>query len=95
MAAVLKPGETDTSDGLSLEREAWRAGRDMGRKEGAATFFNSPVMEQIAVELTTLRVLYAAVCAECERRGQLIDWWKGEKEWWQAECLRVGKRDQA
>jgi hypothetical protein len=53
-------------------REEWRAGFDSGVKAGTTRYFNSPVMETIAVELTLLRTLYAAVCDELEQRDKVL-----------------------
>lgn len=54
-------------------RAEWRDGYDSGLKHGAARYFNSVVMEDIAIELTLLRTLYPALCEELERRGRLLN----------------------
>lgn len=53
-------------------RAEWKSGFDAGLKAGTARYFQSPVMEGIAFELTLLRTLYAATCEELERRDRAI-----------------------
>ena len=55
----------------STRREEWRAGFDAGRKAGAVAYFNSPVMEQLAFELTLLR-------ATAESLGKQADFWRAK-----------------
>jgi DNA polymerase III psi subunit len=67
--AVAEQIETERT--ASERREEWRAGYDSGLKHGAARYFNSPLMEQLALELTLLR-------ATAESLGKQADFWRAK-----------------
>lgn len=85
MAAVIKLGELDTKLGVNLEREAWKAGHDAGMKRGAASFFQSTVMENLSVEIKLLKVLNAALMEGLRMAERDRDFWHAKFK----DCVRV------
>lgn len=77
---ALASGSNSTTAG-DERRRAFEA----GRKLGATTYFQGPVMEQIGFELTLLRNLHESHCTVAEQRERLIAHWKAEAVWWRAE----------
>jgi hypothetical protein len=51
----------------------YRAGFDTGVKFGTAAYLNNPMMEDMALELTLLRAMVAAMTIEAERHEKLIE----------------------
>src|SRR4051812_30762873 len=61
-----------------VERRAgWREGFDAGRKVGAAAYFNSPVTEGIAFEITVLRIVVDGLERAVRERDDRIEWLEG------------------
>ena len=81
---ALASGSVDTTHGSERKR-AFEA----GRKLGATTYFQSPVMEQLAMELKLLRTLHDSHCTAAEQRETLLAHWKAEARWWREEHDRV------
>jgi hypothetical protein len=48
-------------------------GYDAGLKHGIANYMNTPLMEDMALELTLLRAMVAAMTIEAERHEKLIE----------------------
>lgn len=72
-----QPFGTKSIDATWLaNREAWRAGFDEGAKRGAAAYFNSPLMEDLALELVMLRAAVTAMTEQAERDRRTIDWYR-------------------
>jgi len=64
-------------DELVDRRAEWRAGFDDGRKAGAAAYFNSRVMEDIAFEITALRIVVDGFERAVKERDDRIEWLEG------------------
>jgi hypothetical protein len=79
--SVTEPGWLTEPD----QREARRQAYDAGKKHGAAAFFNSPVMENIAFELKFLRKMHDAALVEMARLERLSEFWRLKF----VDCVRV------
>lgn len=79
--SVTEPGWLTEPD----QREARRQAYDAGKKHGAAAFFNSPVMENIAFEIKFLRKMHDAALAEMARLEKLGEFWRLKF----VDCVRV------
>lgn len=89
MVAAPKPGLRNIDAGGTSFRAAYREGNESGKRQGAAAYLNSPVTEQIALELTVLRVAMTAMSSATEQRERLLELWKAEAAFWKAEHDRV------
>ena len=75
MVAVPPLGLRNTTPGVLSDREAWREGYDAGRKHGVAQCLNSPVVEQIALELAVTRAALRAVSDEAAKAEKRAAHW--------------------
>lgn len=74
---IAQPFGTKSIDATWLaNREAWRAGFEEGAKRGAAAYFNSPLMEDLALELLMLRIAVAAMSEQAMRDARSIEFWR-------------------
>jgi hypothetical protein len=87
-----KNGLPDTEHGWLSEpdqREARRWAYEAGVKRGAASFFQSPVMEQLSLEIALTKATLRAVSDAAIQRERLLLHWKNEAQWWRAEHDKV------
>ena len=77
-------GSDDTNRGLS-RRQAY----DAGMRRAMASYINSPLMEQLSLELTLTRATLRAVSDTAMQRERLLLHWQNEARWWQEEYGRL------
>ena len=58
-------------------------------KRGAASYFQSRVTEQLALELTVSRIAIQAMTGAAEQRERLLAHWRSEAAYWKTEHDRV------
>ena len=78
---VLGSGSDDTERG----RQSYNA----GMRRGLAGYINSPLMEQLSLELTVTRAAIEAMSGVAAQREVLILHWKAEASWWREESQRI------
>lgn len=78
---VLANGSDDTERG----RQSYQA----GLRRATAGYINSPLMEQLSLELTVTRAVVSAMSQVAQQRETLLLHWKGEAAWWRAEHDKV------
>lgn len=71
-APAQRHGSRNTVAGAMSFRAAYREGHDAGRRHALAAYLNSPLMEQMALELTVLRTALAAMTQMAAEREELI-----------------------
>jgi hypothetical protein len=67
------PGSSSIDPGEKVFRQAYREGHEAGVRRGTAAYLNNPMMEDMALELTLLRAMVAAMTIEAERHEKLIE----------------------
>lgn len=73
MESAPLPGSADIDAGEKVFRQAYREGHEAGVRRGTAAYLNNPLMEDMALELTMLRIMVAAMTAQAERQEKLIE----------------------
>jgi len=58
-------------------------------RRGLAGYINSPLMEQLSLELTVTRAAIEAMSGVAAQREVLILHWKAEASWWREESQRI------
>ena len=66
-----------------------RQSYDSGIRRALTTYINSPLMEQLSLELTVHRVTIGAMARVAQQRERLLSHWKSETKWWREEHDRV------
>ena len=74
---------------LSSGLENTDRGYDAGLKRGAVSYFASPMMEQLSLEITVNRIAIEAMSQAAEQMERLLSHWKAEAAWWKEEHDRV------